>query len=141
LARLESQGLVTRTRNAADRRQLQVKLTQAGQTALNAARQAEVDAFPIARDVDGWDALQEQLTKFIASFQGPQPVAQTPGGSNAPLPENTPDSALPAASQPGQGHNTRWLTTIDPARTDAERVPTHPVPDQQPATLDRTDGQ
>jgi len=140
LARLESQGLVTRTRNAADRRQLQVKLTQAGKTALNAARQAEVDAFPVARDDDGWDALQEQLTKFIASFQAPQPVEPAGAGSTGRLLESKPDRAQPAASPPGQGHTTRWLSRVKPPHPDAERVPTRPAPDQQPATLDRPDG-
>ena len=140
LARLESQGLVTRTRNAADRRQLQVKLTQAGKTALNAARQAEVDAFPVARDDDGWDALQEQLTKFIASFQAPQPVEPASARSAGPLPEGASDGGQPPGSQPGQGHNTRWLAQVKAPHPDAERVPTRPVPGQQPATLDRPDG-
>ena len=130
LARLESQGLVTRTRNAADRRQLQVKLTPAGKTALNAARQAEVDAFPVARDDDGWDALQEQLTKFIASFQAPQPVEQAPARSTDPLLESTPELALAPASQPGQGAQHALVDPGDEPRTgatsDAERVPTPP---------------
>jgi MarR family transcriptional regulator, organic hydroperoxide resistance regulator len=141
LARLESQGLVTRTRNAADRRQLQVKLTQAGKTALNAARQAEVDAFPVARDDDGWDALQEQLTKFIASFQAPQPVEQAHARSNRQLLESTPERAQPPASPPGPGHNTRWLAQVEPPHPEAERVPTRPAQDQQAATMDRPEGQ
>jgi DNA-binding MarR family transcriptional regulator len=140
LARLESQGLVTRTRNAADRRQLQVKLTQAGKTALNAARQAEVDAFPVARDDDGWDALQEQLTKFIASFQGPQPAEPASAQSSSPLLEGTPDRAQQLASPPGQGHTTRWLSEVKPARPDAEHFPARPAPDQQSATLDGPNG-
>ncbi|MFF2030360.1 MarR family winged helix-turn-helix transcriptional regulator [Arthrobacter sp. NPDC058192] len=140
LARLESQGLVTRTRNAADRRQLQVKLTHAGKTALNAARQAEVDAFPAARDDDGWDALQEQLTKFIDSFQAPQPVEPAHAHSAGPVPEGTPDRGLPPASQPGHVHNTRWLTQVKTPHPDAERVPTRPAPGQQPGRLDRPDG-
>jgi hypothetical protein len=136
LARLESQGLVTRTRNAADRRQLQVRLTQAGKNALDAARQAEVDAFPVARDVDGWDALQEQLTKFIASFQDPEPVIQARAPSTAPLVESTPDLTLAPAAQPGQGRpDTPWLTRVDPPRSgansDTERVPLRPAPDQR----------
>jgi DNA-binding MarR family transcriptional regulator len=130
LARLESQGLVTRTRNAADRRQLQVRLTHAGKTALDAARQAEVDAFPVAKDDDGWDALQEQLTRFIASFQPLQSDEQGGGQSNTPLPQGTADRALAPTLQPGQGHDMRWLAQVEPPGPGS-----HP-----PATRHRPDG-
>ena len=84
LARLESQGLVTRTRNETDRRQLQVELTEAGKDALAAAREAENNAFPAAMDVAGWGILQQQLARFVESLQSPAPDAQggpaLPGG-------------------------------------------------------------
>lgn len=71
VARLESGGLLKRTRNPADRRQFQVELTDAGKAALAEARRAEIDAFPSGVDVEGWEILQEQLAKFVNSFQAP----------------------------------------------------------------------
>lgn len=69
VARLEGQGLLKRTRNPADRRQFQVELTDAGTAALAAARRAEVDAIPPDVDTESWDVLQEQLARFLRSFQ------------------------------------------------------------------------
>lgn len=74
LTRLETRDLVTRTRNPHDRRQFQVEITAAGQTALRAARQAESAAVPT--DFDGWEILREQLTRFVNSYQDPW---QAPG--------------------------------------------------------------
>lgn len=71
VARLEGQGLLKRTRNPTDRRQFQVELTDEGRAALAAARRAEIDAFPSDVDVEGWEILQEQLVRFVNSFQGP----------------------------------------------------------------------
>ena len=71
LARLEAAGLVTRTRNPEDRRQLRVHLTAAGEAALAAARQAEIDAFPSAMDAQDWRILQEQLGRFVDALKVP----------------------------------------------------------------------
>jgi MarR family transcriptional regulator, organic hydroperoxide resistance regulator len=71
LVRLELQGLVTRTRNETDRRQLHVELTEAGKAALEAARNSETNAFPAAMDVEGWEILQQQLSRFVDSLQSP----------------------------------------------------------------------
>lgn len=79
LARLEDGGLVTRTRNPADRRQFQVQITEAGNAALQAARQAERAAVPA--DFDGWESLSEQLARFVDFFQKPQ--RRTPGSGAA----------------------------------------------------------
>ncbi|MCI9869409.1 MarR family transcriptional regulator [Arthrobacter humicola] len=77
LARLEDAGLVTRTRNPEDRRQFQVEITDAGRAALQAASRAERAAVPA--DFDGWEALSEQLARFVDFFQTPRPG--TPGST------------------------------------------------------------
>ena len=64
LTRLEAAGQITRTRQASDRRQLKVELTEVGHAALEAARQAEVDAYPDDPDI-GWSVLRDELAKFI----------------------------------------------------------------------------
>jgi DNA-binding MarR family transcriptional regulator len=64
LTRLEAAGLITRTRHASDRRQLKVELTESGTAAVEAARQAEVNAYPRGSDIS-WKALREELTKFV----------------------------------------------------------------------------
>jgi MarR family transcriptional regulator, organic hydroperoxide resistance regulator len=89
LARLESQGLVTRTRSETDRRQLQVELTEAGTAALDAARKSEVNAFPATMDAEGWEILQQQLARFVDSLQRPTPGPAQPG------------PAHPGPAQPG----------------------------------------
>jgi DNA-binding MarR family transcriptional regulator len=71
LARLETGGYVTRTRNPADRRQFHVHLTSAGRAALAAARQAEVDAFPSTLDADDWHIFHEQLDRFVHALRLP----------------------------------------------------------------------
>ncbi|MET3952817.1 MarR family transcriptional regulator [Arthrobacter sp. UYEF36] len=70
LTRLEADGLVTRTRDPLDRRQFQVEMTDAGEAALCAAREAESAALP--SDFDGWEILREQLSRFVASFSAPR---------------------------------------------------------------------
>ena len=103
LARLESQGLVTRTRNEADRRQLQVELTEAGKGALDAAREAENHAFPAAIDVEGWGILQQQLARFVESLQSPEPdPGGDPGPPGAKPAEPTPDTTRHRHFAPGQ---------------------------------------
>lgn len=64
LTRLEATGLITRMRHATDRRQLKVELTDAGVAAVEAAREAEVRAYPDDPDI-AWKALREELTKFV----------------------------------------------------------------------------
>jgi DNA-binding MarR family transcriptional regulator len=72
LTRLESTGHITRTRQASDRRQFKVELTAAGEAALAAARQAEINAYPNDPDIS-WKVLREELAKFVTSFPSPQP--------------------------------------------------------------------
>ena len=72
LSRLETGGLVTRTRDPHDRRKFKVEITDAGEAALKAAREAESAAFP--SDFDGWETLREQLSRFISSFPSPRPA-------------------------------------------------------------------
>ena len=89
LARLEAAGLVTRTRNPNDRRQLRVQLTAAGEAALAEARQAEADAFPSTMDAQDWHILQEQLGKFVDALKFPQqaPVRLHDTAARDPGPE------------------------------------------------------
>ncbi|MDJ0315248.1 MarR family transcriptional regulator [Arthrobacter sp. H35-D1] len=75
ITRVEGEGLVTRTRNPADKRQFLVQITTAGKTALEAATQTESVAIP--NDFDGWDNLRELLTQLIETFQAP---ARPPSG-------------------------------------------------------------
>jgi DNA-binding MarR family transcriptional regulator len=72
LARLEAGGLLTRTRHPTDRRQLLVALTDAGEAALTAAREAESDAFSADVNPEGWKSLQEELAKVVDCFHAPQ---------------------------------------------------------------------
>jgi DNA-binding MarR family transcriptional regulator len=81
LARLEEGGLVTRTRNPADRRQFQVQITESGLAALQAASQAESAAVPA--DFDGWESLSEQLARFVEFFQSPRPGTRNPSAPPA----------------------------------------------------------
>jgi DNA-binding MarR family transcriptional regulator len=67
LTRLEASGLITRTRHAADRRQLKVDLTDAGRAALEAAREAEIKAYPDDASI-GWKVLREELAKFVKAL-------------------------------------------------------------------------
>lgn len=93
LIRLEGTGHITRVRQATDRRQFKVELTEAGKAALAAARAAEVDAYPNDGDVS-WKVLREELAKFVSAIPAPQPDAavvpfpvpeQRPAGRGAPL--------------------------------------------------------
>ncbi|MGO4493343.1 MarR family winged helix-turn-helix transcriptional regulator [Arthrobacter sp. 2YAF22_2] len=69
LARLEEAGLVTRTRDEQDRRQLTVALTPAGSAALATAHQIERDALP--EDLEGWTTLQRDLVRILTAFEAP----------------------------------------------------------------------
>ena len=80
LTRLEAGGLVTRKRNPHDRRQFQVEVTDAGEAALNAAREAEST---VPADFEGWEILRDQLSRFVNSFPAPdrhgvRPAADPP---------------------------------------------------------------
>jgi DNA-binding MarR family transcriptional regulator len=72
LTRLEGGGHVRRTRQTADRRQFKVELTAAGEAAIAAARQAEINAYPAGRDIS-WTVLREELAKFVSAFP-PSPL-------------------------------------------------------------------
>lgn len=73
LTRLETMGLITRNRQATDRRQLKVELTEAGAAALEAARNAEVNAYPDDPSI-GWKVLHHELSKFVSALpSGRQP--------------------------------------------------------------------
>jgi DNA-binding MarR family transcriptional regulator len=67
LTRLEAAGHITRTRQTTDRRQLKVELTEAGFAALEAARHAEINAYPDDPSI-GWKVLQDELTKFVSAL-------------------------------------------------------------------------
>jgi DNA-binding MarR family transcriptional regulator len=69
LERLDSAGLVTRTRHPRDRRQFTIGLTEAGRTLLQSARDAQANAFPA--DTQGWRRLRKELTRFVDSLQNP----------------------------------------------------------------------
>jgi DNA-binding MarR family transcriptional regulator len=69
LERLDSAGLVTRTRHPRDRRQFTIALTEAGRTLLQSARDAQANAFPA--DTQGWRKLRKELTRFVESLQNP----------------------------------------------------------------------
>ena len=64
LIRLEGAGHITRTRQSADRRQFKVELTDSGAAVLEAARRAEINAYPSDPDI-GWKVLSEELRKFV----------------------------------------------------------------------------
>ncbi|MCX6497835.1 MAG: MarR family transcriptional regulator [Arthrobacter sp.] len=69
LGRLEVSGLVTRTRDQQDRRQLNVALTPSGSSALATAHQIERDALP--EDLEGWTTLQRDLVRILTAFEVP----------------------------------------------------------------------
>jgi DNA-binding MarR family transcriptional regulator len=69
LGRLEESGLVTRTRDQQDRRQLTVALTPSGSSALATAHQIERDALP--EDLEGWTTLQRDLVRILTAFEVP----------------------------------------------------------------------
>ncbi|HJW00351.1 MAG TPA: MarR family transcriptional regulator [Arthrobacter sp.] len=69
LARMQAEGLVSRTRHPHDRRQLVIGLTGAGRTALAAARRAEAQAFPADLESRGWKTLRADLVRFVDALQ------------------------------------------------------------------------
>ncbi|MCU1531422.1 MAG: MarR family transcriptional regulator [Arthrobacter sp.] len=108
LARLEAGGLLTRTRHPTDRRQLVVALTNAGQAALAAARQAENNAFLTGMDTGDWKSLQEELAKVVDSFHAPQrgspPRSRPHPEVNRPAPEANRPRGTPEA-EPLERHS------------------------------------
>jgi DNA-binding MarR family transcriptional regulator len=74
LARLESSGMVTRTRSPLDRRSIEVAITEAGRRALEDARRAERNALPPG--ISRRRTLHEELARVIDFFPdraGPPP--------------------------------------------------------------------
>jgi len=69
LVRLDAAGLITRTRDPADRRRIEVALTPAGRTALNNALRIEGKLLPV--DPATRTALEEELIRIIESFSTP----------------------------------------------------------------------
>lgn len=69
LIRLESAGHITRTRQPVDRRQFKVELTEAGHAVLEAARRAEINAYPDDPNIN-WKVLRDELTKFVSALPG-----------------------------------------------------------------------
>ncbi|CCQ48270.1 marR family protein [Pseudarthrobacter siccitolerans] len=99
LTRLEGSGHITRTRQSKDRRQFKVELTDFGRAALDAARQAEIDAYPDDPEIS-WKVLQDELTKFIR--------AVPPGRDPEVVPFVVPDHHRSPRRFPGtRGHGFR----------------------------------
>lgn len=100
LTRLEASGHVSRNRHAADRRQFKVELTQAGKAALEAARQAEIDAYPDDPDIS-WTVLREELSKFIRALP--------PSRDTEVVPFVAPDHRSSRRTHGGRGTGLRGL--------------------------------
>lgn len=77
LTRLEAAGHITRRRQPTDRRQFKVELTDAGLAALEAARQAEVNAYPDDPAI-AWKVLREELSKFVRALPVGRPAGVIP---------------------------------------------------------------
>lgn len=86
LTRLEAAGHITRRRQPADRRQFKVELTDVGRTALEAARQAEANAYPDDPAI-AWKVLREELSKFVRAL----PVGRNGGVVPLVQPGDRPD--------------------------------------------------
>jgi DNA-binding MarR family transcriptional regulator len=103
LIRLEGAGHITRTRQSADRRQFKVELTEAGAAILEAARRAEINAYPHDPSI-GWKVLSEELTKFVNALpadrdQGVVPFA-APEHRTARRPQSGRTPSLRGVDQP-----------------------------------------
>ncbi|MCU1516155.1 MAG: transcriptional regulator [Pseudarthrobacter sp.] len=107
LLRLEGSGHVTRTRQATDRRQFRVELTEAGAAAVSAARQAEINAYPQDAAI-GWAVLQRELAKLVGSLP-----ATSLGSDVLRFPE-------PESGPSGQGGHAR-LHGVDNRNVDERR--------------------
>jgi len=95
LARLQIAGLVSRSRHPRDRRQLVVGLTVAGRAALEAAHRAEARAFPADLDSRGWQALREELARFIDAVQADAIQNQDRARSRSPASHLSLSPAVP----------------------------------------------
>lgn len=94
LTRLEAAGHITRRRQPTDRRQFKVELTDVGKAALEAARRAEVNAYPDDPAI-AWKVLREELSKFVSALPvgrdaGVVPLVQ-PGDRADQDPQHRPD--------------------------------------------------
>jgi DNA-binding MarR family transcriptional regulator len=107
LARLEGEGLVTRTSSSRDRRSNDVALTDAGLDALAAAREVEKDALP--PNLAEGAVLSRELARVISYFPGPhraratgreKAATEAPIGADRPTAtENPGATAAPGAAQ------------------------------------------
>lgn len=96
LTRLESAGLVTRTRSPLDRRSIEVAITEAGRQALNDARRAERSALPPG--ISRRRTLHEELARVIDFFpdrSGLPPEARSRPQALADLPVERQQNAEP----------------------------------------------
>jgi DNA-binding MarR family transcriptional regulator len=90
LTRLEASGHISRTRQSTDRRQFKVELTDAGKAVLEAARQAEIDAYPDDADIS-WKvfvrALPPSRNPEVVPFVAPEHRTgrRPPGGRGGGL--------------------------------------------------------
>jgi DNA-binding MarR family transcriptional regulator len=107
LARLESGGLVTRSRSPLDRRSIDVAITDAGLRALEAARQAERDALPPG--ISRRRTLHDELARVIDFFPdrpGPMPDIRTgPQGLAEMLRESLPEAHREKVSEESLGQD------------------------------------
>jgi DNA-binding MarR family transcriptional regulator len=102
LARLEGEGLVTRTSSSRDRRSNDVAITDAGLGALAAAREVEKDALP--PNLAEGAVLSRELARVISYFPGPhraratgreEAATEAPSGADRPTATENPGATTP----------------------------------------------
>lgn len=117
LSRLEGAGLVARASSSLDRRHNNVSITDAGRSALEAARKAEQEALP--PDVVGGTVLGRELARVISYFPGrAQAGTDKPGDSRA---AGGPDAAE-AADARASAEGSPAVAGAPPEGTPAEAV-------------------
>lgn len=114
LARLEGEGLVTRTSSSRDRRSNDVAITAAGLDALAAAREVEKDALP--PNLAEGAVLSRELARVISYFPGPH-------RARAADRENAATEAPSGADRPTVTDNPGATTAPGAAQHSADRAP------------------